>query len=277
MTAEALAWRVLRPTRGWRALDLRELWSYRELLGFLVWRDLKVRYKQTVLGVAWAVMQPLFLCIVFSIFFGRLAKLPSDGIPYPLFCLAGLVPWTFFASAVLASTHCLVDSANLIKKVYFPRLVIPLATAGAGLVDLVIALALLVVGQVCYGVAPGLALFWLPAFVLLAIVTALGVGFWLAALNAQYRDVRYTVPFLVQFWMFSTPIAYASSLLDGHWKTLYGLNPMAGVVEGFRWSLLGSTTAPGPMVGVSAFVAIALFASGLYYFRRLERKFADVL
>ncbi len=269
----------IEPLRGWVSLKLGELWEYRELLYFLTWRDIKVRYKQTALGAAWAILQPLLTMVVFSLFFGRLAKVPSDGVPYPIFSLAALVPWTFFAFGLTQSSNSLVGSQNLIKKVYFPRLVIPISSLLAGLVDFCIAFGLLLVMMVYYGVGPTVNVIWVPFFIFLTLVTSLGVGFWLSALNVEYRDVRYAVPFLTQFWMFATPIAYPSSLLDNYrmWKTLYGLNPMAGVVEGFRWALLGTKTAPGPIIIASTLAAIFLLVSGAFYFRRMERTFADLV
>jgi lipopolysaccharide transport system permease protein len=267
----------IEPSRGWVSLKLRELWEYRELLYFLVWRDIKVRYKQTVLGAAWAVIQPFFTMVVFSIFFGRLAKIPSDGIPYPLFAFAALVPWNFFATGLSQSSDSLVASANLIKKVYFPRLAIPIATVLAGVVDFVIAFVMLLLLMIFYGARPGIHVLCLPPLFLLAFVTAVGVGLWLSALNLQFRDVKYTVPFLVQFWMFASPIAYPSSLLQEPWRTVYGINPMVGVVEGFRWALLGTKTSPGPMVLVSAVMALMVLAGGAYYFRRMEKSFADLV
>jgi lipopolysaccharide transport system permease protein len=265
----------IRPSEGWVSLQLQELWAYRELLYFLIWRDIKVRYKQTALGAAWAIIQPLFTMIVFSVFFGRLAKVPSDGLPYPVFSFAALVPWTFFANGLAQSANSLVSSQNLIKKVYFPRLTIPIASVLSGLVDFALAFAMLLVLMLYYGIVPTLNVIWLPAFLLLALVTSLGVSLWLAALNVEFRDVRHIVPFIVQFWLFATPIAYPSSLLDEPWRTLYGINPMVGVVEGFRWALLGTGAAPGPLVGVSSVVALAGLVSGAFYFRRLERTFAD--
>jgi lipopolysaccharide transport system permease protein len=266
----------IRPPRGWIGLGFDELWAYRELLYFLTWRDIKVRYKQTALGASWAIIQPFCTMLVFSLFFGRLAKIPSDGVPYPIFSYAALVPWTFFATALGQSANSLVGSANLIAKVYFPRLIIPIASTLAGLLDLTIA-ALVLLGMLAYyQIVPGLAILLLPLFVLLALVTALGVGLWLSALNVQYRDVRYIVPFLIQFWMFATPVAYPSSLLGEPWRTLYGLNPMAGVVEGFRWALLG-TPPPGRLILLSAAVALLLLISGALYFRRMEQTFADVV
>jgi lipopolysaccharide transport system permease protein len=268
---------VIEPSRGWVGLKLRELWEYRELVYFLVWRDVKVRYKQTVLGALWAIIQPLFSMLVFTVVFGRLAKMPSDGIPYPLFSYAALLPWNYFAQGLSSSSDSLVGSANLIRKVYFPRLAIPIAAVCGGVVDFLIAFSVLLVMMAWFGVAPTANIVWLPLFLLLALVTALGVGLWLSALNVQYRDVKYTVPFLVQFWMYATPIVYPSSLLPEPWKTLYGLNPMAGVVEGFRWALLGVKTPPGPMLWASVTAAVLLLVSGAFFFRRMEKTFADVV
>lgn len=268
----------IEPSKGWVSLKLRELWEYRELLYFLTWRDIKVRYKQTVLGAAWAILQPFMTMIVFSLFFGGLAQIPSDGVPYPIFSYAALVPWTFFATGLSMSSNSLVGSANLIKKVYFPRLTIPIATVLSGAIDFVIAFAVLVLMMLFFGIVPTINVLVLPFFVLLAFVTALGVGLWLSAMNVQFRDVRYTVPFLTQFWMFITPIAYPSSLIENDvLRAIYGINPMAGVVEGFRWALLGTDSAPGPVIIVSSIAAVLLLISGLYYFRRMEKTFADVV
>lgn len=271
--------RVLRiePSTGWVALRLRELWEYRELVFFLAWRDIKVRYKQTALGAAWAVIQPFFTMLVFSLFFGRLAKVPSDDIPYPLFAYAALVPWTFFAHGLAESSNSLVGQAHLIKKVYFPRLVVPTSTVLAGLLDFAIAFLVLIGMILWYGRVPTWHIVFLPLLVGLALVTALGVGLWLSAINVEYRDVRYTIPFLTQVWMFMTPIAYSSSLLAEKWRLVYALNPMVGVVEGFRWALLGTGRAPGPSVLVSALAAVAILISGAFYFRRMERTFSDVV
>ena len=268
---------VIRPSRGWISLNLRDLWEYRELLYFLTWRDVKVRYKQTVLGAAWAIIQPFFTMMVFSLFFGKLAKIPSDDIPYPIFSYAALVPWQFFANGLSQSSTSLVASANLIKKVYFPRLVVPVSAVISGGVDFALAFVVLLGMMLFYGTVPTAAVIWLLFLLLLALVTSLGVGLWLTAMNVQFRDVRYAVPFLVQAWMFATPIAYPSSLLDEPWRTLYGVNPMAGVVEGFRWALLRAETAPGPIILVSALVAVGLLVSGAFYFRRMEKTFADVV
>lgn len=260
------------------ALRLRELWNYRELLFFLAWRDIKVRYKQTLLGAAWAVIQPFMTMVVFSLFFGRLAEMPSDGIPYPIFSYVALVPWTFFANGFSLAANSLVGSQQLLKKVYFPRLVIPISTIFSGAVDFFIAFGVLLLMMLYYGIIPTVNVLWLPLLFLLAYITALGVGLWLSALNVQFRDVRYMVPFLVQFWMFATPIAYPSSLIkDDLLLMLYGLNPMAGVVEGFRWALLGTDTAPGPVILVSTLAAMMLLVSGFFYFRRMEKTFADLV
>lgn len=262
---------------GWRALNLAEIWRYRELLWFLAWRDIKIRYKQTVLGAGWAIIQPLFTMIVFSIFFGRLAKVPSDGQPYPVFALCALVPWQLFAYALTQSSNSVVAEQRLITKVYFPRLIIPIASVLSGLIDFLIAFALLLVFMAWYDVYPGWAILTVPLFALLAIATALAVGLWLSALNVQYRDFRYTVPFLTQFWMFASPVAYSSSLVPEDWRMWYGLNPMAGVIEGFRWALLGGTECAWGTLAVSILTVSMLLVGGVYYFRRMERTFADIV
>lgn len=267
----------IEPTRGWVSLQLKELWAYRELLYFLIWRDMKVRYKQTALGVGWAIIQPMFTMIVFSVFFGRLGKIPSDGIPYPIFSFAALVPWTFFAQGLGQASNSLVGSANLIKKVYFPRLAVPIASVTSGIIDFSIAFTMLLGMMLYYGILPTLNVIWLPCLLLLTLMTSLGVSLWLSALNVQFRDVRHVLPFLTQLWFFATPIAYPSSLLSEPWRTLYSLNPMVGVVEGFRWALLGTETAPGLMLIVSSLTALALLVGGAFYFRRLEKTFADVI
>ena len=265
------------PSRGWVALKLRELWAYRELLYFLVWRDIKVRYKQTALGAAWVIIQRVLTMVVFTLFFGNLAKVPSDGLPYPIFVYTGLVPWTLFAYSLTESSGSLVSNQNLITKVYFPRLIIPLASVLAGLVDFAISFSVLLLLMLYYGITPTLLVLTVPAFVLLAVLAALSVGIWLSALNVEFRDVRYTIPFLTQIWMFVTPLAYASSLIPERWRLIYGLNPMAGVVEGFRWALLGRTNAPGFLLAASIPVVFLLLVGGVYYFRRMERSFADVV
>lgn len=267
----------IEPVKGWVSLNLAELWQYRELLYFFVWRDIKVRYKQTIMGVAWAIIQPFLTMVIFSLFFGKLAGVPSDDLPYPIFSYAALVPWTFFQNALTQASNSLVLSANMIKKIFFPRLTLPIATVLAGVVDFLLAFVVLIGMMVYYKTIPSVNVLWLPLFLLLALVTSLGAGLWLSALNVQFRDVRYTIPFLTQAWFFATPITYSSSLLPEFWRPFYGINPMVGVVEGFRWALLGTDTAPGPIVLVSAVVALLLMVSGAFYFRRMEKTFADVV
>ena len=268
---------LITPANRWIPLQLDELWEYRELLYFLVWRDVKVRYKQTALGAAWAVMQPLFMMLVFSLFFGFLAKVPSDGIPYPVFTFCALIPWQLFANALSEASNSLIGNQNLITKVYFARLVIPISAVLSGLVDFLIAFVILLGMMLYYGIVPGWSILALPGFILLAVMTALAVGLWLSALNVQYRDVRYTMNFLIQFWLFATPVAYSSSIVPEKWRPLYGVNPMAGVVEGFRWALLGKSQPPSAMLLVSASVVTILLVGGLYYFRRMEQEFADIV
>ena len=268
---------VIQPTSGWVPLNLGDLWEYRELLYFLTWRDIKVRYKQTVLGMAWAVIQPFFMMLIFTIFFGRLAKIPSDGLPYPIFAYTALLPWQLFARALTDASTSLVVNERLITKVYFPRLLVPASAVLASLVDFGIAFVLLLGMMFFYAIAPTGAVWTLPLFILLALMSALGVGFWLSALNAQFRDVRYTLPFLTQFWLFATPVVYPASLVPERWRLLYGLNPMTGVVEGFRWALLGKGGGIEPMLAVSVIVILVTFIGGLYYFRRMERTLADVV
>ena len=267
----------IEPSSGLHPLNVGELWRYRELLYFLAWRDIKVRYKQTVLGAAWAILQPLMTMAVFAIFLGRLAHVPSDGLPYPLFSFAGLVPWTYFATAVSSGAASVVGSQQLISKVYFPRLLVPLAAAATPLVDFVISMATLVAMLAWYHVTPGAAVVWLPLFTLLALATAFAVSLWLSALMVAYRDVRYVVPFFMQFWMFATPVAYPASLVPEKWRVLYGLNPMTGVVEGFRWALLGSGHFQAGSFAISLGAALVLVLVGLVYFSRTERIFADVV
>lgn len=268
---------TIRPRSGWVALNLTELWAYRELLYFLVLRDVSVRYKQTVLGAAWAVLQPVLTMVVFSLFFGNLAKIPSDGVPYPIWSFAALVPWTLFAVSLTQASNSLVGSQNLIKKIYFPRLALPIAATLAGLVDFVIAFVVLLIMMAGFGIAPTANIVWLPLFLVLIPATSLGVGLWLSALNVQFRDIKHTLPFLIQLWLFVTPIAYPSSLVPETYRPLLALNPMAGVVEGFRWALLGTDTAPGLMVAISSGVTLLLLVGGAFYFRRMEKNFADVV
>ena len=268
--------RITPPSRWW-AIPFGELWKFRELLYFFVWRDIKVRYKQTAIGAAWAVLQPFLTMLVFSLFFGKLAHIPSEGLPYPIFYYSALLPWMYFATALQNATSAIVDNQRVITKVYFPRLALPLSSVLSGLVDFGVSFLMFVVMMVYYGIRPRATALWLPAFLLLAVLTALGVGLWLSALNAIYRDVKYVMPFLVQFWMFASPVAYPSSLVPAKWRWLYGLNPMAGVIEGFRWSLAGSGEAPGHMLLFSSLAVAAILLGGLAYFQRMETTVADVV
>jgi lipopolysaccharide transport system permease protein len=268
---------VVEAGKGSVVKQVRDLWVARELLYFLAWRDFKVRYKQTALGAAWAIIQPTFAMVVFSIFFGYLGKIPSDGIPYPVFAYCALLPWSLFAHALSESSNSLISNQSLITKVYFPRLIIPIAPLFVGLVDFGIACIVLISMMFYYGILPGVTVLAAPAFILLGLCTALAVGMWLSALNVQYRDVRYTIPFLTQLWLFATPVAYPSSLLPEPWRSLYGLNPLAGVVEGFRWALLGRTPGPGPLIAVSVGAVFVLLIGGLWYFSRMEESFADIV
>lgn len=267
----------IRASGGWRAVNLAEVWRYRELLFFLTLRDIKLRYKQTALGIAWVVLQPLATVAVFTVFFGKLGKLPSDGQPYALFVLAGQLPWQLFAYALTQSSNSLVAEQRLITKVYFPRLIVPVASVLAGLVDFLVVLVLVLIGMMIHGVGPTAAILALPVFALFALFTALAIGLWLSALNVQYRDIRYTLPFLTQFLLFASPIAYPASLVPEQYRTLYGLNPMAGVIEGTRWALLGTEAPNWALMAVSATVVAVLLAGGLYYFKRMEKTFADVI
>lgn len=268
---------VIVPPRGWASLKLHELWKFRELLFFLTWRDIKVRYKQTVLGAAWAILQPVLTMVVFSVIFGQLAKLPSEGVPYPIFTFSALLPWQLFAFALTQSSNSLVGSQNLITKVYFPRLVVPISSVLAGVVDFAIAFLVLMGLVAFYRIHLTPALVLLPVFLLLGVASALAVGLWLSALNVKYRDIRYVVPFLTQFWMYATPIAYSSSIIPEKWRWLYSLNPMTGVVEGFRWAILGKSSLDVASLSISAVVVVALLIGGLYYFKRMETSFADVI
>ena len=265
------------PPRGWLDLHLKELWSARELLYFFVWRDVKIRYKQTVIGAAWAIIQPFMTMVVFSLFFGSLAKMPSYGLPYPVFYYSALLPWMYFSGALQNATNVVVEQQSVITKIYFPRLVLPLSAVVSGLLDFGIAFAVLLGMMAYYRLAPGLAVLLLPCFLLLAVLTALGVGLWLSALNAIYRDVRYAVPFFVQFWLFASPVAYPSSLIPERWRWLYGLNPMAGVIEGLRWALTGKGQPPTGLLAVSAAMVLLLVAGGTAYFQKMEGTIADVV
>src|SRR6202049_2557045 len=262
---------------SWLALDLAELWAYRELLYFFVWRDIKVRYKQTVIGAAWAILQPVLTMIVFSLFFGKLAKIPSGGLPYPIFYYCALLPWTYFSTAMQGATNIVVDNQRVITKIYFPRVVLPIASVLSGLLDFAISFGVFLVMMAYYRIVPTRAVVWLPLFTLLAVLTALGVGLWLSALNAMYRDVRYVVPFLVQFWLFASPVAYPSSLVPAKWRWLYGLNPMAGVIEGFRWALTGHGQPPGILLAASSAAVVLILGSGIAYFQHMETTVADVV
>lgn len=270
---------ILRPTRGWASLNLGDLWRYRELIFFLTWRDVKVRYKQTVLGIAWAVIRPVVSMVVYALIFGQLANLDSEGVPYTIFTYVALLPWQLFAKAMSDSGRSLVSNRNMITKIYFPRLVIPLSTVLSGLVDFFIAF-LVLAGMMVYYRIPLTASVWtLPLFILLTLVTALGVGLWFSALNVLYRDVGYMLPFITETWKYLTPVAYSAGYISGKWKLVYALNPMAGVVQGFRWALLGVQLDPSaPLtMGISVAVALVVFVSGLFYFRRMERSFADMV
>ena len=265
----------IEPPRGLLELRLREVWAYRELLYFFVWRDVKIRYKQTAIGVLWVVLQPVLTMLAFTLVFGRLAKLPSEGLPYPVFYFAALVPWTYFSYALQMTTNVVVDNQRLITKVYFPRLILPISAALSGLVDFAIGFVVLAIFTLTYGIRPTLAALWLPALLALAFFTALGVGLWLSALNALYRDVRYVIPFLIQFWMFASPVAYPSSLVPVRWRWLYGLNPMAGVIDGFRWAITGRGQAPSLLLLASAFAVALVVLGGLVFFNRMETSVAD--
>jgi len=267
---------VIRPIEGWVSVDLHELWEYRDLLYSFISRDIKVRYKQTALGAAWAIIQPLFMMIVFTLAFGKLAKIPSDGIPYPLFSYAALLPWTLFAEGITRSTNSMITNSNIMTKVYFPRLIMPISGVLSPLIDFAIAFIILLGMMLYYGFLPTANLIFLPAFIILGLVTSLGVGLWLSALNVKYRDFQYTVPFIIQLWLFASPVVYPSSLLPEPYRMIFGLNPMAGVIEGFRWALLG-TNPPGNLIIVSLLMVSALLISGAFYFKRMERTFADVI
>jgi lipopolysaccharide transport system permease protein len=268
---------IYRPSRGWQSLRLHNLWDYRELLYFLTWRDIKVRYKQAALGIAWAIIQPLMTMVIFTVIFGHLAKIPSDGIPYPVFSYAALLPFQLFAGALQRAGVSLVSNANLLTKVYFPRLVIPISAVAAGLVDFGASFIVLVGLMFYYKVPPTAAILWLPLLVLLTLLCALAAGVWLSALNVQYRDVQHMIPFLVQVWMYASPVAYSTGLIpQGKWRIIYGLNPMAGIIQGFRWALFG-TNPPDGLMAVSVVMAMVLLVTGLYYFRLMERTFADVV
>jgi len=267
---------IIRPLKGWIPIDLKELLAYRELIYTFASRDIKVRYKQTALGAAWAIIQPLFAMVIFTIVFGGFAKIPSEGIPYPLFSYSALLPWTLFAEGITRSTSSMIINSNIMTKVYFPRLVMPISGILSPVVDFVVAFIILIGMILYYGFVPTINIVWLPAFILLALASSMGVGLWLSALNVQYRDFQYTVPFIIQLWLYSSPVVYASSLVPEKYRLIYGLNPMAGVIEGFRWALLG-TEPPGSMISVSVLMVAIILISGAYYFKRMEKNFADVV
>jgi lipopolysaccharide transport system permease protein len=273
----AAAHTIIDPPGRWRGINVRELWRFREVVYFLLWRDLKVRYRQTVIGGAWAVLQPFLIMVVFSVVFGRLIDVPSDGVPYPVFSYAALLPWTVFASALPRAGNSLVQDPNLLSKIYFPRLALPIAAVSSMLVDFFVAFAILVGMMLFYGIVPGAALLALPLFLALAYLTTIGAAFWLSALNVKYRDIYYVIPVLIQFWLFVTPVAYPSSLVPDAWRVVYSLNPLVGVVEGFRWALLGTESLTAGVVLASTMVAVVLCLSGLLYFRQVEHEFADVV
>jgi len=267
----------IKPSTGLTALNLRDLWIYRELVYFMIWRDIKVRYKQTILGAAWAIIQPVLTMLVFNFIFGSVAKVPTDGIPYPIFSYTALLPWGLFSAALNNASRSLTTNTNMVTKIYFPRLVLPLASVLGGLVDFAIAFLILIVMMIYYKVTPTAAIWTLPLFILLSIISALGVALWLAAINVQYRDVNYVLPFLTQFWLFLTPVAYSAKVISAKWQVVYSLNPMAGVVNGFRWALLGTNTGPGLYMAVSVVISLVFLVSGLFYFRSMERTFADTI
>ncbi len=267
----------IRPSTGLTALNLRDLWVYRELIFFMIWRDIKVRYKQTLLGAAWAIIQPVLTMLVFNFVFGTVAKVPTEGIPYPIFSYTALLPWGLFTAALNTASRSLTSNTNMVTKIYFPRLVLPLASVLGGLVDFAIAFLILIVLMIYYKITPTAAIWTLPLFLILTIVTALGVALWLSAVNVQYRDVNYVLPFLTQFWLFLTPVAYSSKVISAKWQIVYSLNPMAGVVNGFRWALLGTPTGPNLELAVSVGISILFLVTGLFYFRSMERTFADTI
>ncbi|MCL4531112.1 MAG: ABC transporter permease [Chloroflexi bacterium] len=267
----------IKPSSGLAALNLRDLWTYRELVFFMIWRDIKVRYKQTMLGAAWAVIQPVLTMLVFNFVFGTVAKVPTEGIPYPIFSYTALLPWGLFTTALNTASRSLTSNTSMVTKIYFPRLVLPLASVLGGLVDFTIAFMILIVMMIYYKVTPTAAIWTLPLFLILTIVTALGVALWLSAINVQYRDVNYVLPFLTQFWLFLTPVAYSAKIISAKWQIVYSLNPMAGVVNGFRWALLGTNTGPNLNMAISIAISLTFLISGLFYFRSMERTFADTI
>lgn len=268
---------VIKPPPKWPTIDLRELWAYRELLFVLAWRDVSVRYKQSAVGIGWAIIQPLMMMVIFTVIFGKFAKLPSEGVPYPIFTFCALLPWNYFARSMADSGNSLVGSSHLVTKVYFPRLVLPLSRVFAGLIDFGIGFVILLGMMVWYGITPTIGLLFLPVFLFVAMLAALGVGLWLTAMNVKYRDVTFVIPFLVQFWMFASPVAYSTTIVPERWQWVYALNPMVGVIEGFRWALLGKAPPDAEMILVSLGAILLLLTSGLFYFKKMERTFADII
>lgn len=269
---------VIQPVKGLVALNLRDLWIYRELVYFLTWRDLKVRYKQSVLGVLWAIINPLVTTVVFAVIFGNFAKFPSDGVPYPIFSYTATLPWTFFAAALTVSARSMLTSGGMVSKIYFPRIIVPLSSIFANLVDFLVGFVIMIGMLFFYHITPTLNMLWLPAFMLLATITALGVGLWFSALLVMYRDINYLLPFLTTVWMYLSPVVYASSTIPEQYRIIYSLNPMVGVIEGFRWALLGTQQSISPMmIAISSGIALIIFVTGLFFFRRMERIFADMI
>ena len=269
---------IIKPSKGWVGLKLNDLWIYRELVYFLTWRDIKVRYKQSVLGILWAILKPFMAMVVFTIFFGNFAKIPSDGVPYPIFSYTATLPWELFAAALGVASRSMVSNSNMVSKIYFPRMIIPLASVMSSVVDFFIGFTILIGMMIFYKVTPSIAILWLPLLILLALVTALGVGFWSSALMVRYRDVGYIMPFIANLWMYLTPVVYPSSMIPEKWRLLYALNPMTGVVEGFRYALLGTTQSiSAGMLLVSSAIAVIVLISGMFYFRRMEKQFADMI
>lgn len=268
---------VIEPPKGWLGINLREVWAYRELLLILAWRDVSIMYKQSIVGIGWVIIQPVMTMIIFTIIFGKFAKLPSEGVPYPIFTYCALLPWNYFARSLSGSSNSLVGASHLITKVYFPRLIIPLSKVFSGLVDFCIAFVILIVMMVWYHISPTGGIFFLPLFMLVAMITSLAVGLWLTALNVKYRDVQFVVPFLTQFWLYASPVAYSTSIVPVKWQWIYALNPMVGVIEGFRWALLGKSAPNTEMILLSSGIVLLIFVSGLYYFKRMERTFADII
>ena len=268
---------VIEPPGSWLSINFKELWAYRELLFILAWRDVSILYKQSIVGIGWVIIQPVMTMLIFTIIFGKFAKLPSDGLPYPIFTYCALLPWNYFARSLSGSSNSLVGSSHLITKVYFPRLIIPLSKVFSGLVDFCIAFIILIAMMIWYQISPTSGILLLPLFMLIAMITSLAVGLWLTALNVKYRDIQFIVPFLAQFWMYASPVAYSTGIVPQKWQLIYALNPMVGVIEGFRWALLGKGSPNSEMILLSSGIVLIIFISGLYYFKKMEQSFADVI